>query len=109
MGGLVLGALAIIGIETAAAGKHASRITRSAVIAVRTVVPTDAAVLLMGPSAGCTVLAVVILLWLGRRLAAGPRRIALRPPILALIDQRNRLARDRSHRISYRSGGLYGP
>lgn len=107
--GILLGAVALLGVDLALSLKQAGRHHRSVDAVVRMINPADAAILGVAPMAASTALALALLLWLGRRSVdrivplAAPLFVAARHDPFAAKLCRARLA------VSHRTGGLYGP
>ena len=105
LAGVLVGAVALIGVDLVTAERAAHRHHRAAV--VQFVTPADAAIT-VGTIGATATLALALLLWIGRRTADAC-------PILSVVERFPRLeevsqpkGRD-SFSISFRSGGLYGP
>lgn len=106
--GIVVGAVALIGIDPVLGGRSNVGHPKASGVVVRVVSSANAAALAAGPAFGAATLALAILLWVGRHAPTicPPRS----HPILCIAGAPDtRPAVKRRFAISYHIGGLYGP
>jgi len=107
LSGLLLGFLALVGVEAASARTAVSRDGRQPVAALSIAPSPSAAAVLNSPV--CTVLAIALMLWLGRRMSVGPRSGWAAPQRVGAVSGAAIAPGGQRLHISYRFGGLYGP
>ncbi len=107
LAGVIVGAVAIFGVDLAFAMKQTGKHPRTHAAVVRLVSSADAAALGAAPVAAVTVLA--LMLWLGRR-STDPIPLSLPTPSATVpADIHVETTTRARFSISYHTGGLYGP
>ncbi len=105
--GILVGTVALLGVDLT--GPTTARWHKAPSSVVHSVGSANSAAIAIAPAFACSVIVLVMLLWLGRRrvvsvfcLPPVVRAIARSPSTIQPIDQ-SRFS------ISYHTGGLYGP
>ena len=107
--GIMLGVVALLGVDLFFSFKHAGKHPRSHAAAVRMVGTAESALLVGSTSSACMALTLALLLWLGRRSVSSMPGSFVCSRILAPGDFLVAGTTHDRYSISYRSGGLYGP
>jgi len=107
--GLVVGTVALIGLDLAHAAKSSARPHKPTFVMVRVMATAQAAALPAGPQFAASILALALMLWLGRQSPASAPDITPSSTHTAIIDASGEAALPQKSSISYHIGGLYGP
>lgn len=108
--GAVVAAAALLGFAGSVSASYAlERADRAVVGIARSIVHPGDALIASSRSVGWAAAALVVLLWIGRRFPIAISRLRRDRRVARIVWPTVLPALRRSHSISFRTGGLYGP